>query len=261
MMGAFFNVPANQPAHRVVYNRMIRILYIAVSIITLAASCKKAEPPGYIAPVPINPVNPIDTTRLKTYLALGDSYTIGQSVSIQERFPNQAVELLALENIRFSAPEIIAQTGWTTASLINRLNTTPPLKSTYDIVTLLIGVNNQYQRLPQEQYSTEFTLLLNRALVLANNKKSRVIVLSIPDYSVTPFGNNNNQVAKEIDAFNAINKQVALAAGITYIDITGSTRQALSDPSLVAADGLHPSGKEYRKWALLLYPKIKTTLQ
>ncbi|MBC7888225.1 MAG: SGNH/GDSL hydrolase family protein [Ferruginibacter sp.] len=199
----------------------------------------------------------------KTYLALGDSYTIGQSVPVAERFPNQTASLLLLDGIKLSTPEIIAQTGWTTGDLIVSINSTPPLKSNYDIVTLLIGVNNQYRHLSQTQYRDEFTILLNKSIVYAGYRKNRVFVLSIPDYSVTPFasGYPTALIASEIDSFNVINKQLALSAGCSYLDITASSRQALNDPALIASDGLHPSGKEYKKWAMLLAPLIKASLQ
>ncbi|MGG9970832.1 SGNH/GDSL hydrolase family protein [Ferruginibacter sp. SUN002] len=205
-------------------------------------------------------IKPKDTIR--SYLALGDSYTIGQSVLEEDRFPVQTVRLLITDSIKFSS-EIIAQTGWTTTNLLNRINSKPPLKSSYDIVTLLIGVNNQYQGLSQDQYRTEFTTLLNKSIVFAGNKTNRVIVLSIPDYSVTPFadGYNISKIAAEIDSFNVINKEITLAAGVTYLDITSSTRLAENDDSLIAYDGLHPSGKEYAKWAIWLAPMIKDALK
>lgn len=198
-----------------------------------------------------------------SYLALGDSYTIGQSVAINERYPVQTKELLLNDSIQFYLPEIIAQTGWTTANLLNRINTSPPLKNRYDVVTLLIGVNNQYQGKSQEQYRKEFTMLLNKSIQFAGNKINRVFVLSIPDYSVTPFANGSDKVkiAAQIDSFNLINKEISLAAGVGYLDITPSTRMAATDIDLVAYDGLHPSGKEYAKWALLLAPLIKEALK
>ncbi|MBA3673921.1 MAG: hypothetical protein H0W75_03035 [Chitinophagaceae bacterium] len=127
----------------------------------------------------------------KTYLALGDSYTIGQSVAEAERFPNQTVALLRAQNIKINDPKIIATTGWTTKNLIDALNATPP-QNNYDVVSLLIGVNNQYQGRSIDEYKTEFTLLLNRAIQYAANKPTHVFVLSIPDYSVTPFAQGSD---------------------------------------------------------------------
>lgn len=208
-------------------------------------------------------ITPPKKDTIFSYLALGDSYTIGQSVAINERYPVQATALLYNDSIQFYSPEIIAQTGWTTANLLSRLNNKPPVKTTYDIVTLLIGVNNQYQGLSQDQYRAEFEILINKAIQYANNKKERVIILSIPDYSVTPFANgyDKKKIAAQIDSFNVINKEITVAKGITYIDITPSTREAATDAGLVAYDGLHPSGKEYAKWAAWLAPLIKEALK
>jgi lysophospholipase L1-like esterase len=208
---------------------------------------------------------PIDTPNHTAYyyLALGDSYTIGQSVTINERFPVQTVEKLKTINVFFNEPEIIAQTGWTTANLLSQITTAPPLRNKYDIVSLLIGVNNQYQHQSQSQYAAEFSSLLNKAIIYAANKPNRVFVLSIPDYSVTPFANGNNQllIANQIDSFNAINQQITQLMGGHYLNITNSTRQAAIDRTLIANDGLHPSGKEYKKWADYLAPLIKMALQ
>lgn len=208
-------------------------------------------------------VNAFGDTTQRCLLALGDSYTIGQSVAEAGRFPVQTVKYLTAQGINFHAPEIIARTGWTTGNLLGSLADAAPLKQTYDIVTLLIGVNNQYQHGSQQQYADEFLTLLNKAIQFAGNNKKRVIVLSIPDYSVTPFANGSNKdlIAKEIDAFNAINKKIATAAGVNYVDITGFTRMAATDASLTASDGLHPSGVEYTVWANELIPVIKTALK
>ncbi len=195
----------------------------------------------------------------KTYLALGDSYTIGQSVAEAERFPNQTVALLRAQNIKINDPKIIATTGWTTKNLIDALNATPP-QNNYDVVSLLIGVNNQYQGRSIDEYKTEFTLLLNRAIQYAANKPTHVFVLSIPDYSVTPFaqGSDRARIAAEIDRFNAANIAISLQLGVNYLDITPISREP--DPTLVANDGLHPSGKQYKRWADLLAPMMKQVL-
>ncbi|MBI3883872.1 MAG: SGNH/GDSL hydrolase family protein [Sphingobacteriales bacterium] len=194
-----------------------------------------------------------------SYLALGDSYTIGQSVPDSDRYPVQLVHLLSKKGIQFSSPEIIARTGWTTGDLLHAI---PPSKASYDIVTLLIGVNDQYQGLSRNQYRTAFAELLDSSIKYARNGAKCVIVLSIPDYSVTPFANSLDTaaIAREIDAFNAINKEISIAKGVNYLEITVSTRMAKFDDSLVAYDGLHPSGKEYKKWANRLAVLIKTIL-
>lgn len=185
-----------------------------------------------------------------TYLALGDSYTIGEQVKESENFPNQTVVLLREQGFAFKAPFIVAKTGWTTDELetgIQQAN----LHQHYDFVTLLIGVNNQYRGRTIADYTIQFESLLKKALAYANNDSSHVIVLSIPDWGVTPFakGRDHKQIAKQIDAYNAANKQVADKYKVHYIEITSSTREAVYDLTLLAGDGLHPSGKEYTKWA------------
>src|SRR5665213_1933510 len=189
----------------------------------------------------------------KTYLALGDSYTIGQSVDVNESFPVQTVQNLKNLHFSFSEPDIIATTGWTTADLINTLNARPP-QHKYSLVTLLIGVNNQYQGKSLADYKIEFTELLNRSILYADNNPHHVFVLSIPDYSVTSFakGSDTAKIAKEIDAFNAANKSISLNAGAHYIDITSISREAKIDQFLIAADGLHPSAIQYKRWCEIL---------
>ena len=197
-----------------------------------------------------------------TWMALGDSYTIGESVSEQERFPAQTIALLKPGNILFTNPEYIAVTGWTTQNLLDGIEQKNP-QGPFDVVSLLIGVNDQYQHLDTAGYRIRFTTCLNKAIELAGNKKERVFVLSIPDYSVTPFAKNMDtiQVRKDIDAFNAINKATTLSYNISYTEITTLTREAKNGSSLIAADGLHPSGKEYAQWAALLAPQVKNVLQ
>jgi lysophospholipase L1-like esterase len=200
-------------------------------------------------------------TFLKSYLALGDSYTIGHSVPEAERFPDQTVQLLRNQNIKMSDPTIIAASGWTTDNLITALNLSPPQKN-YSLVSLLVGVNNQYRGGSADEYKTEFALLLNRSIQYAGNIKKNVFVISIPDYSVTPFAHNSNKknIAVEIDSFNSINKVISDQLGVNYLDITAISREALDDPELIAKDGLHPSGKQYKRWAELLAPMMKKSL-
>ena len=252
--GAFF---LNHFFKKFVYHFMKRIFSMSfyVAFLYLLVACNKQTKTEAMPAI-------INTGTFKTYLALGDSYTIGQSVNESERFPAQAVSLLRKDTINFNAPEYIAVTGWTTRNLLNAIASTPPSKSTYDFVTLLIGVNNQYQGRSQTEYAAEFTELLNKAIEFAGNKPQRVAVLSIPDWGVTPFANgrDRNEIANQIDAFNAINKQITLNKAVRYIDITPSSRMAATDASLVAGDGLHPSGKEYQKWAVMLAGVIKAAL-
>jgi lysophospholipase L1-like esterase len=197
-------------------------------------------------PLPMNE----QTKTFYSYLALGDSYTIGESVPFNDNFPNQATQLLKNSGYDFKPTEIVAKTGWTTDELQNNINNhsfTPP----YNIVTLLIGVNNQYRGRPVETYKPEFENLLKQAIQFAGNKADHVIVLSIPDWGVTPFaaGRDRDQIAREIDAYNAANKAISEQYKVHYIDITPWTREAANDLSLLASDGLHPSAKEYKRWA------------
>lgn len=184
-----------------------------------------------------------------SYLALGDSYTIGESVAVYDNFPYQLVQALRVKGIAFYAPEIVAKTGWTTDELQAGINKTSFLPR-YDLVTLLIGVNNQYRGRSTEQYEKEFTQLLTQAIQFAGNDPTRVVVVSIPDWGATPFAKDRDRakISKEIDAFNAINKRMAIQYKAKYADITEGSRHASSDPSLVAGDGLHPSKLEYAKW-------------
>ncbi|MBD0331920.1 MAG: SGNH/GDSL hydrolase family protein [Chitinophagaceae bacterium] len=185
-----------------------------------------------------------------TYLALGDSYTIGESVPAEKNFPNQTVHLLRQKNIHITPPEIIARTGWTTDELSDEIPKYK-LSKQYDLVTLLVGVNNQYRGRSAEEYKQHFEELLKKAIHFAGNRPHHVIVLSIPDYSVTPAGQSLNpqKIAKEIDAFNKVNMSVAEKYKVHYIDITPESREALNDASLIAKDQLHPSENEYLKWS------------
>lgn len=192
-----------------------------------------------------------------TYLALGDSYTIGESVGEGERYPSQVVRRLRTDSLVYRAPDIIAITGWTTADLLAAMPAAVP--ASYHIVSLLIGVNDQYRHLSQSEYRSQFTSLLEQSIRLAGNRADHVIVLSIPDYSVTPFarGRNTALIAAQIDSFNAINREIALAYQVQYVDVTAESRRAAGDPSLIAADSLHFSGKEYDIWAGMMAPIVR----
>ncbi len=190
-------------------------------------------------------------TKPLTYLALGDSYTIGESVALEKNFPHQVVELLRKEKININDPAIVAKTGWTTDELQEQL-TRVRLAVPFDFVTLLIGVNNQYRGRSEKEYAQQFEKLLQQAIGYAGDKTDRVIVLSIPDWGVTPFAKDRDKkkIAKEIDAFNAINEKIAKKYKVHYINITAFTREAATDKTLVAEDGLHPSAKDYARWAV-----------
>jgi lysophospholipase L1-like esterase len=197
----------------------------------------------------------------KTWLALGDSYTIGQGVEAADRFPTQTVNILRQAGINMNIPDYIATTGWTSGVLTNQVQSQNP--GQYDVVSLLIGVNDQYQTHDTTGYRQRFTGLLQKAIQLARGKKENVFVLSIPDYSVTPFAafSDTARIRQEIDWFNAINRHVTQQFQCPYLDITPSTREALYDRTLLASDGLHPSKIEYRKWAVRLGPMVEAAVR
>lgn len=198
---------------------------------------------------------------MKTYLALGDSYTIGEQIILAESFPYQTVQLLRNKDIEIVAPEIIAKTGWTTDELDSAIQQHTFLKQ-YDFVSLLIGVNNQYRGRLVVEYENEFEILLKQAMVFAGNTSKNVFVLSIPDWGGTPFAleNDSVKIASEIDAYNAACKKITLQYKCTFIDITTSQRLDANNAEMLASDGLHPSGKEYCKWAKQLAEALLSIL-
>jgi lysophospholipase L1-like esterase len=209
------------------------------------------------------------------YLALGDSYTIGESVPAAARWPNQLAELLRAEGVAVADPEIIARTGWTTDELDAALDAieggasvsltdaeaAPRPAPPYQLVSLLIGVNNQYRGRPIEEYRTQLRALIARAVGYAGGHPQRVIVLSIPDWGVTPFarehGRDAAQVAREIDAHNAAKREECARADVAFVDITGLTREAGERHELLAEDGLHPSAIDYLRWAQAARPAAR----
>jgi lysophospholipase L1-like esterase len=197
-----------------------------------------------------------EQSKLK-YLALGDSYTIGEGVDSTLRYPVQIADSLKELGYLIEAPEIIAVTGWTTSNLKAAIETADP-QPPYDLVSLLIGVNNQYRGLDINIYITEFNELIDQAIYFAGNDTGRVIVLSIPDWGVTPFASDRDRekIRREIDQYNAINKRITLSRGITWIDVTGISRLAEKDVTLIAGDGLHPSGTMYTAWTRLAIAEI-----
>ena len=194
-------------------------------------------------------------------LCLGDSYTIGERVPLHESFPYQTIQLLRKAGFHFHAPEIIAKTGWTSFELAEHLIHTH-LEKEYDFVTLLIGVNNQYRSLPVDAFKNDFEFLLKKAVHLSGEKTARVIVLSIPDWGVTPFAAERNpqQMAAEIDTYNSVCENTAKEHACHFINITTSQRADGNKDEYLATDKLHPSGKEYAKWAAKLSVKIKSLL-
>lgn len=215
-----------------------------------------------------------------TYIALGDSYTIGEQVALLESFPYQAVQLLRKlkvpplaadpvvglispdKNLHITAPEIIAKTGWTTNELLAAVNEYRFLPA-YDFVSLLIGVNNQYRGGSTKDFRIEFLQLLQKAIQLTGGNRDRVFVLSIPDWGLTPFasGKDREKISTEIDSYNDVCKAMAEKEQCVYIDITTSQRMDVANEDFLAADTLHPSGKEYAKWASKLANAIRLSVQ
>ncbi len=191
----------------------------------------------------------------QSYLALGDSYTIGEAVPENERWPIQLVEALKNEGVLIDQPKIIAQTGWTTADLKNGIDSAV-LDFPYDWVSLLIGVNNQYQGKSIEAFKVEFEQLLGQAILFAGNKKERVFVVSIPDWGSMPFAEKRNreQIATEIDDFNQAIYEVCALQQVAFIDVTPISRTVESNPSFIASDSLHPSGIQYACWVKQITP-------
>ena len=203
---------------------------------------------------------PIEQPTKLRYLALGDSYTIGQSVATTDRYPIQLANELLRDSINIDTTYIIAKTGWRTDNLISAIESAQ-LPIQFDLVSLLIGVNNQYQNRPIEQYEQEFTALITTAISFADGDRTKVFVLSIPDYGYTSFGKNNQEkISLAIDQYNEINKTIASEFDVSYFDITPISRNGLAQPALIASDGLHPSGEMYRRWVELIYSDVKRKL-
>lgn len=196
-----------------------------------------------------------------SYLALGDSYTIGDQVRIDQSFPYQAVQLLRKANLPFYAPEIIATNGWRTDELSQAIDETL-LLPVYDFVSLLIGVNNQYQDRSAEEFRGHFRVVLEKAIQKAGGQASHVIVFSIPDWGVTPFAANKSteKIRSEIELYNFICKAEAEYFQTHFIEITTSQRLDANKVEFLTHDQLHPSGKEYFKWAQQLSDIIKSVL-
>ncbi len=195
------------------------------------------------------------------YLALGDSYTIGESVSPAERWPRQLAELLRADGVNIAEPIIVAQSGWTTDELQAAIRRAQP-QGPFDLVSLLIGVNNQYRGRAEGEYREQFIELLELSIGFAGGRPGRVLVLSIPDWGVMPYaeGRNRNEIARQIDRLNAINRAAAEGRGAQYVDVTPLSRLAARDLTLVAADGLHPSARMHAEWARLALPVVRSML-
>ena len=198
-----------------------------------------------------------------SYLALGDSYTIGEGVDEAGRWPMQLAQGLRDAGVAITDPRIIATTGWTTDELSAAMDAAEPLGE-WDFVSLLIGVNNQYRGRDVDDYLGEFTRLLQRAIALAGGRPTRVLVLSIPDWGVTPFalasGRDRQAIADDLDAYNAVAGELCEAHGVAFVDITGISRDGGGEPAMLADDGLHPSAAQYARWAEAALPVAKRLL-
>jgi lysophospholipase L1-like esterase len=236
---------------------------ILLSLTTLSGCAQKQNS------APLIKTDTLSTQKIMTntadtlnYLALGDSYTIGESVPEPQSFPYQLYSALNGQALSISPPTIIATTGWTTDDLISAITQSGLSGKKFAFVTLLIGVNDQYQHLSQDNYKIKFAEVLKTAIHFSHADASRVFVVSIPDYGVTPFAAGQDAIiGPEIDQFNAINKAISLKAGVHYIDITPISRQAVNDPTLIAPDGLHPSAKMYQQWVSSLAPLVEVRLK
>ncbi len=198
---------------------------------------------------------------MKTFLALGDSYTSGEAVIQSESFPFQLADKLRAEGFKVENPHVIASTGWTTINLLAALKN-EPLKEKYDFVTVLIGVNNQYVKSSLNEYRTHFVEILNKAISHSRGGRATVYVLSIPDWTVTPFGKlkDTKLESASVDIYNKVNREESKNANVHYVEITAASRIADTDDSYTSTDGLHPSYKMYKDWADKLYPLIKKEL-
>jgi lysophospholipase L1-like esterase len=204
----------------------------------------------------------IGPTELR-YLALGDSYTIGEGVPESGRWPVQLARALRADGVPMADPRIIAQTGWTTGELDAAIDAVHPLAE-YDLVSLLIGVNNQYRGLDVDEYRAQFSALLERAAGFAQWRRERVLALSIPDWGVTPFAKRElrsaTRIASEIDACNRGAQEACMQRGIAFVDITAISRARGAEPQMLVEDGLHPSTAMYAEWTRLALPRVRTLL-
>ena len=193
------------------------------------------------------------------YLALGDSYTIGEGVAAEARWPNQLVAALRARGLAIAGPELVARSGWTCDELSAGIDAASPA-GRFALVSLLIGVNDQFRGASAAEYASRFAPLLARAVALAGGRAGRVIVVSLPDWGVTPFaeGRDRAAIATAIDAFNAVNRAEASRAGVRYVDVTASSRRAAGDETRVTSDGLHPSAAMYADWVRLVLPPAAT---
>lgn len=239
-------------------------MVLGVMVVMVAAvGCGGAGPEGVAGEElwTVGPTQAVEESGLR-FLALGDSYTIGEGVAEAERWPAQLAARMRDAGVEVGEVRVVARTGWTTDELSAAMDAAE-LEGPYDLVSLLIGVNNQYRGRGPLEYRDEFAGLLERAIELAGGEAARVAVLSIPDWGVTPFAAQRDRalITSEIDLFNTLNAEQAARLGAGYVDVTGISRQAGEDVSLLAEDGLHPSGKMYALWAEAVAQAVLPGLQ
>src|SRR5512139_666938 len=237
--------------------------HILFLFVILLASCAPVPETTTTLPAPMTPTASLGETNMPVlrYLALGDSYTIGESVPDRDRWPEQLSRALEAEGLQTEVT-IIARTGWTVDELWRGIQANPP-EGTYDLVTLLIGVNDQYRGYPADGYREDFRFMLGKAIEYAGGSPEKVIVLSIPDWGYTPFAAQNRDIepiSVQIDEFNAINLEETRLAGAHYVDVTSISRMVLDDFELIAGDRLHPSGKMYAMWVEEVLPAAREIL-
>ncbi|RME96769.1 MAG: SGNH/GDSL hydrolase family protein [Bacteroidetes bacterium] len=236
------------------------LLLLLPMLLFWGLSCDPEDPlPGPTLPPVAPPAMAVDTF---SYLALGDSYTFGQGVDPGERYPAQLADTLVVKyGILLQPLDMVARTGWTTTDLQDGLAERTDLQSSYDLVTLLIGVNNFYRGHSLAAYEVEFADLLAQSIDLAGGDPGRVCVLSIPDYAYTPFGGGSPSTSRGIERFNASNRRITDSVGVAYVDVTSISRQGLDEPALVSDDQLHPSGLQYARWVEVLAPVVVDLLK
>lgn len=226
-----------------------------LAVLTLFVHCKSEDETVWLLPyiaIPDNSddqVNNENSQNKLTYIALGDSYTIGQGVSENHRWPNMLVDRLSAKNIYYDKPRIIARTGWTTDELSDAIKE-QNISETFDLVTILIGVNNQFRGRSIDNFRIEFGELLENAIAFANYKSENVIVVSIPDWGVSPYGAsfNRDDISKEIDLFNAAKQEIAAERNCKFVNVTTLSRLALNNDQYIATDRLHFSAEMYGLW-------------
>lgn len=233
--------------------------YVSVILLffcAVAFSCSSDDEVG------LEDIEKIPLPAASTFLALGDSYTFAQGIPEAGRWPVHLSSLLSKEGIEVGMPLVIARTGWTTSDLLQYLRTVS-LANDYGLVSLQIGVNNQYQGQSLTTFRTEFAMLLSRSVAFAKGDPKRVVVLTIPDWGVTPFANGQSrqQISAQIQSFNQVISEEAAKAGIAVVDVYDLSLQVTQTPSLLAPDGLHYSSQMYLQWAQRVLPQAKSILR